>query len=419
MPNFKKEGDFLLYADKIKKYILENKEDLIQLTSDLISINTCNPPGSGNKVFAKFVEDWAQAAQLDVKIDYDYHENAENNPAIFVSIKGNTIGNTKDSYYLCFQGHYDTITVVEGWKTDPHRPVLNGNCLYGLGATDMKGGVASKLFALKTLRDLKLPLKGPITILLTPNEEFHSGGPGLAEYLDVRGIPGKYIIVGEPSSLDEIHIGMKGAVWGDINIFGSSAHGSNPTLGNNAWEKAVDLMNDLRTNVYPRLKKLTSDYPITPKECNYSTLMLGGLVKGSNLGRSVVPDKLQLSFDIRKIPDKNAVDPLLELQNALKRLQSLDSSFKAKINIATRMNGYLLGESPFLHKVKNIVSKVTGLDPTLSVASGAMDTFQFVEKSSIALALGPGRWKYAHRPNELVEVSSLIQCTQVYALLCI
>lgn len=104
MPNFKKGGDFLLYADKIKKYILENKEDLIQLTSDLISIDTCNPPtNSGNKVFAKFVEDWAQAAHLDVKIDCDYHENAENNPAIFVSIEGNT----KDSSYLCFQGHYD------------------------------------------------------------------------------------------------------------------------------------------------------------------------------------------------------------------------------------------------------------------------------------------------------------------------
>jgi len=52
-----------------------------------------------------------------------------------------------------FNGHMDTVPVCEGWTTDPFKPVEQDGRLYGLGACDMKGGIASIFTALKAIMD--------------------------------------------------------------------------------------------------------------------------------------------------------------------------------------------------------------------------------------------------------------------------
>lgn len=56
----------------------------------------------------------------------------------------------KEKQFAMFS-HIDTHTIEEGWSTDPFEPKIIGNKLYGLGASDDKGGVAAMLVAAKIL----------------------------------------------------------------------------------------------------------------------------------------------------------------------------------------------------------------------------------------------------------------------------
>ena len=54
---------------------------------------------------------------------------------------------------LMLGGHLDTVGPTDLWKTDPYRLVQQGDRLHGLGAGDMKGGLAAQLMVLKSLKE--------------------------------------------------------------------------------------------------------------------------------------------------------------------------------------------------------------------------------------------------------------------------
>ncbi len=64
---------------------------------------------------------------------------------------------------LNFNGHLDTIPVVEGWETDPFEPVRREETLIGLGSCDMKAGFACILTMLKAVQDSGLAFKGELS----------------------------------------------------------------------------------------------------------------------------------------------------------------------------------------------------------------------------------------------------------------
>lgn len=65
---------------------------------------------------------------------------------------------------LNFNGHLDTIPVVEGWETDPFEPVRRGDALIGLGSCDMKAGFACILTMLKVVQDSGLAFDGELSV---------------------------------------------------------------------------------------------------------------------------------------------------------------------------------------------------------------------------------------------------------------
>jgi acetylornithine deacetylase/succinyl-diaminopimelate desuccinylase-like protein len=77
---------------------------------------------------------------------------------------------------LHFNGHLDSVPVVDGWETDPFTPVRRGDRLHGLGACDMKGGLACILTILKALRDSGHRMPGELSVSAVIDEEAYSKG---------------------------------------------------------------------------------------------------------------------------------------------------------------------------------------------------------------------------------------------------
>lgn len=84
-------------------------------------------------------------------------------------------------------GHLDVVPAFkeDGWNTDPFVMHEKDGILYGRGVDDDKGAVVASMIALNVLRDLKIPLKKRIRLIMGTNEE--TGSRCLAHYVEKEG----------------------------------------------------------------------------------------------------------------------------------------------------------------------------------------------------------------------------------------
>ena len=110
---------------------------------------------------------------------------------------------------LLLFGHLDTVEPTEGWKHPPFKPTSVGSRLYGLGASDMKGGLAALIVAAKKL--IHLPLRGSLILALTSDEEMHSRGcDALIRKGKLKGVDAA--ISAEATGLDALEFGRRGRI---------------------------------------------------------------------------------------------------------------------------------------------------------------------------------------------------------------
>ena len=99
----------------------------------------------------------------------------------------------------------------------------------------MKSGLAAQIIAVEALR--RAGLKPNVHQSAVPDEETVGvRNAGMGWLVEQGLLEGDAVIITEPFGPDGVGIGHKGAIWGEITIFGKQAHGSAPQLGVNAIE---------------------------------------------------------------------------------------------------------------------------------------------------------------------------------------
>ena len=118
----------------------------------------------------------------------------------------------------------------DGWTDDPYRAIERDGRLYGLGACDMKAGVAAMLEAAGVVRRAGVPLRGRVLVDAVIDEEL--GGTGTLRTVE-GGRRADFAIVVEPTGLDVVRVG-NGQVNFEVEFHGAAGHGSAPESGHNA-----------------------------------------------------------------------------------------------------------------------------------------------------------------------------------------
>ena len=77
----------------------------------------------------------------------------------------------KQSSSLGMLGHLDVVPVGEGWSKDPFKAVIENGVMFGRGTGDDKGPTIAALYAMRILKDLNLPLKHQLQLIVGVDEE--------------------------------------------------------------------------------------------------------------------------------------------------------------------------------------------------------------------------------------------------------
>ncbi|MBL7213109.1 MAG: M20 family metallopeptidase [Desulfobacteraceae bacterium] len=361
--------------------------DSLSLTRKLISFKTINPPGQ-ERSCAEYLGELLREGGVTVS----FHDFDEGRTSIIARLEG-----TGEKAPLCFTGHMDTVPLgTAPWDTDPFIGEVDGDRVYGRGASDMKAGLAAMVIA--SLRLAKISDRiADFTLVLTACEETGSkGAEHLARLDNVLGKPGA-IVVGEPTSNYPL-VGHKGPLWLRATTTGVSAHGSMPLQGVNAIYKAARAVTKLEEYGFDM-----DPHPVLGSP----TLNVGTIAGGVNINS--VPDRASFEIDIRTIPGMTHSGLFRHLQSYLGEEVELDYLLDLG-NVATDpQNGWV-------QEVFDIMEPFLNERPEPRGAAYFTDASIFTPAlgNPPTIILGPGEPTMAHKTNEFCYIPRIEDATEVY-----
>ncbi len=374
--------------------------NLTTLTQNLVQIPTVNPPGN-EKDLAEFLTLKLQELGFQVK-NYDVDIGRPN----VVGLLQGKVGKKT----LMFNGHMDVVPPGNEylWTHDPFSGHKEDNRIYGRGACDMKGGIASIITSIKTIIDSNIDLNDNLLVTFVIDEETTGNG---TKNIIKNGYKANYAVIAEPTELIPLR-GHKGVLWMEIQTLGTSEHSSlvkstNPKIGDNAIYHMNKIISKIE-NLLPDLEKKQNILLGNP------TISLGTIIGGTKT--NTVPDLCTITVDRRLIPGEKHVKVKQEIDTLISHIQTQNSNFKVNNKTIIERDSVEIPENEEIIQIcKNATSQVLGFDSPVSGCVGTTDMAILVNEGQIPTCiLGPGRINECHIINEYIEIDQLINATKIY-----
>jgi succinyl-diaminopimelate desuccinylase len=293
---------------------------------------------------------------------------------------------------LVLAGHLDTVPPNHNAE-----PKVDGDTLWGLGAADMKGGLAVML-------DLAVATPAPsidLTWCFYACEEVGRADSGLLELWRERPelLAGDAAILGEPTGA-LVEAGCQGTMKVRIALRGVRAHTARPFTGRNAIHRLGPLLDAVAA---------WEGRTVVLDGCTYAEQLQAVAIEGGVAG-NVVPDAASVTLNFRYAPDRT----LAEAEEYLRRV--LSGSFSEDEGDSWRLIDGADGAPPALgHPLLAALVDATATAPRAKV--GWTDVASFWEHGVPAANFGPGDPLLAHHPDEHVTRAQLERARQVLAAL--
>jgi len=361
-----------------------NKKRLISTIRRLISLDSQNPPGDESRV-ADFVAGYLRS--LGLKVKTRSFKNKRTNVIAFLK------GKTDKS--LLITPHLDTVPAGKSWRNNPFAGKIRGDKIYGLGATDCKGNVASALEAIHCLVEEGLGLDYNLVFAATSDEESGSF-LGLIPLLERSILKVDAAVVLDADDF-EVVVTQKGLMHLKVSIKGKKAHGAYPWLGVNAIDIAARIIIDLK------------DQKIDYKKNRYlrEPTVNVGIIKGGDKV-NVVSDWCEFELDFRFLPGTSHKGIL---ENLKKTIAGYSRNFKIDIQ-GIQEPYYIDPGHPLVTCLISAMRRIK-VKARISGMEGASVITFFKARNIPAVATGFGTKGCAHVADEYVRVSNLYKGAKV------
>jgi len=385
------------YADA-----MEIKADLVKFMQDIIRI-----PSLSSEEGA-VVE---RARQEMLRIGYD---------EVTVDPMGNLLGRIGNGpRVIAFDGHIDTVDVgdPELWDRDPHSGDIEDGILYGRGTSDMKGGVASSIYAGAILKKRGIPENVTFYATATVQEE-DCDGLCWQYIINEDNLRPDLVVITEPTSL-RIYRGHRGRMELEVHTSGISCHGSAPERGDNAVYKMAGIIAEI--------EKLNEE--LRPRDPLGKGTVTISEIRSTSPSLCAVADGCTIHLDRRLTIDETEETSVAEIlalpsvQKAKATVTVLDYAVPSYSGLTYPTRKYYptweIAESePEVQAAMTAHVEAFDKEPevghwtfsTNGVATAGMHDIPTV-------GFGPGHEHFAHAPNEQTEVEHLVCCAAFYSAL--
>jgi succinyl-diaminopimelate desuccinylase len=411
-------------TDQLFRIIDERRDELVELTRELIRFPTVNPPGEAYQPCAEFIGRRLSARGFTVKYVHAAGTPGDSQLHPRINVIARHEGGSPGPC-VHFNSHIDVVQSGGAWTMDPFAGLAKDGKVYGRGACDMKGGLAASIIAVEALIDAGEKLPGSLEISGTVDEE--SGGYGGVHYLAERGwfSPPRvdHVIIPEPLNVDRVCIGHRGVWWAEIETHGRMAHGSMPFLGDCAVRHMNAVIDRFERELYPKLAARRTEMPVVPAGARHSTLNInsihGGQAESSGYPAPCVPDSCRMVIDRRLLIEEDLSGVKAEMRELLDRLvrerDGFDYGIRDIFEVAPTMadrNG------PVARSTAAAIRSVMGREPDFVCSPGTYDQKHInrIGKLKDCIAYGPGILDLAHQPDEYVRIDDMVNSAKVMAM---
>jgi succinyl-diaminopimelate desuccinylase len=275
-------------------------------------------------------------------------------------------------------GHLDTVPEAGNLPSK-----LVGDRLYGLGACDMKGGVA---VALKLAASIERPTRD-VTYLWYDCEEVEAARNGLGRI--ARTHPGwltaDFAVLMEPSN-GTVEAGCQGTLRVDVTVRGERAHSARAWMGSNAIHATSGVLDRLRA-YQPRQPVVDG---LQYREGLNAVLVRGGVAA------NVIPDECVVSVNYRFAPGRSE-------QQALDHVREVFDGYE--VVCVDSAPGALPGLGQ-----PAAAAFVAAIGTAANPKFGWTDVARFSALGVPAVNYGPGDPSLAHTRGEYVELAQVRAC---------
>jgi acetylornithine deacetylase len=305
---------------------------------------------------------------------------------------------------LLLNGHMDTMPPGEGWTFDPYGAIVSEGRLYGLGACDMKAGLAAMTEALVAVRRSGIPLRGRVYLDAVVDEEATGSG---TKHTVARGRHADFAVVAEPTALEVYRLG-NGQVNFQVRFRGTAGHGSTPESGHNAIYDAAAFVALLEAE---SARLASEPYPlIGPATYNV------GRIDGG-LRTSIIPAECAVGVDRRILPGQSVREAIADLDAVLERLSAVRPGCRTERTIDIEYEPFEVPEDlPQCDVLRVAAEEASGRPIGFGGLRATTDAVFLAERGTPTVVFGPGSIEQAHRPDEFVRLRELHQCVRALAL---
>ena len=304
-----------------------------------------------------------------------------------------------------FAGHTDVVPAGDddAWESNPFEPTIKNGMLYGRGAADMKGSLASMVVATENFIEKNPNHNGIIAFLITSDEEgvAINGTAKVMDFLNDNNQQIDFCLLGEPSSTailgDVIKNGRRGSLNACLRVKGKQGHIAYPQLADNPIHLVTPALNQLCNEQWDN----GNDYfPAT-------SFQISNIHSGDKV-TNVIPGEVEVMFNFRYSTETTKE----ELQ---KRVNDILDSHKLNYFVEWSHSGYpfLTPKGELVSACVDAIEKIKAIKPELSTSGGTSDGRFIAQEGTQVVELGPNN-STIHQVNESVSVQDLEDLSKIY-----
>ena len=399
-----------LWADIDKR-----RDELARLCADCLRIPAENPSGDTTAIANHYAQ-LLERAGLAV-------ERFEPKPGI-VSLVSTQKGQ-RDNPRFVLNGHLDHFPAddLSLWTFPPYEGIIRGGKIMGRGVSDMRGGLTASLFAYLLVHEHRVPLEGPLTLMLVGDEET-GGAWGTGHILATRPeLAGDGCMIGEPESPAGLRLMEKGKSQFKLIAEQPTRHGGIGT-GDDVITRVGAALQEARTIIDMPDTSPADLIPILDAMKGYSRSefdegrqwlyrhpsMSAGVIRGG-IKVNVVPRRCEVEVDCRLPFGITPEDVKVHVERRLEAAGLTDVRFE---HMPPLFNAsYTAPSHPLVAAARANATAAVGKEPQLTATFSATDARYFRPRGVPALIFGPKPHGLA-APDEYITVDDLVTVTKVH-----